>query len=93
MSKLTAREQRILKHPPTRQTWVCTTKRTAADATKVECGGLLPGYATRCHYCGGKKPRKPKMLWPFYEQTCKKAGIDPDNPKGVAADADQGASA
>ena len=72
MAKLTKGELRLLKYPPTPETWVCG------------CNMANPGSRTTCSLCGKKKGKRVKRLWNPYVKACKKAGVEPR--KGVVND-------
>lgn len=78
--KLTRTEQRLLRFPPTRSTWLCNKKhvrQTDNGVERSECGTLNSGSQNICWMCGTLKPKKPKLLWPAYLVACEKAGIEP----------------
>lgn len=59
---VTVREQSVLLYPPTKTTWVC------------ECSMVNSGAMEKCWICGKKKTKN--LLWPVYENACKKVGIE-----------------
>jgi len=63
--EVTETEARLLLYPPTESTWLCS------------CDQPIKGSAEKCYFCGKKKPKKVKLLWPQYVKACKKVGIDP----------------
>jgi hypothetical protein len=72
---LTLRDKRLLKYPPTPETWICRAKK--AEGT---CGNVLGGSTDRCWHCGTRRPARPTRLYPDYERACAKAGIEPGTP-------------
>ena len=70
-------ERNLLRHPPTKQTWVCRRKLALDGST---CATVNPGRALTCCLCGGAKPARPKLLWPAYLDACEKVGHEPGTP-------------
>ena len=59
---VTVREQSVLLYPPTKATWIC------------KCGMFNSGGMDKCWICS--KPKTKELLWPIYENACKKVGIE-----------------
>jgi len=59
---LTQREQGLLLHPPTKESWLCS------------CDIINSGKNEHCWVCGKKQTTK--LLWPLYEKACAKVGIE-----------------
>lgn len=77
MARLTAADKKLLRYPPTPQTWRCKRYVTDADGVKRHCRTVLVGMSRKCWLCGKEKPAKPELVWPDYVAACKKAGIEP----------------
>lgn len=81
MARLTQAEKKILRYPPTKQTWRCKgyvlTSTSEGTVEKKLCGTLVIGMSGKCFVCGKKKPSRPELVWPEYVRACQKAGIEP----------------
>jgi hypothetical protein len=67
--RLTVREKRILKYPPTPNTWLCFNHED-------EPRGLPnTGESQKCLWCGKAKPIKVRKPWSEYEKLCQKVGV------------------
>lgn len=84
MARLTQAEARLIQYPPNPDTWACGATLKTPDGDPFSCGGRMAGRFTSCVFCGKKKPRNPKLIWPEYVRACAKAGIEPTDRKQAA---------
>lgn len=69
--KLTKLEQRLLKYPPTPDSWWCVhEQKVEGDVARV----LNAGSNRLCWMCGKKRPRDPERPWLIYQQALAKTG-------------------
>ncbi len=82
--KLTAREQHLLRFPPTQTTWLCRSKRNNSAGVSGECGFVNSGLRDRCSLCAQRAvtPARRKLLWPEYIRAAVKAGL-PEESYGL----------
>jgi hypothetical protein len=64
------------------------TRKSLGGGEKPSCSTINGGKHTECFMCRRPKAKNAPKLWDKYVAACKKAGLDPLNPKAPKGDTD-----
>lgn len=82
LNDLSSFELRLLEHPPTETTWVCTHVYKDEDKGTISKVDMInAGSQTHCVFCQKAKSKTAKTLWLDYVAACGKVGIEPGSTR------------